>query len=107
MVQFQKDSAIYARLFSEIFLYLRLNGYDLPWHAVLVFRSRSVEPSPRERIPYEPLLASSYVTRIYLNELETTETTPLSLKIIRLVLAKRRQVFEQVISNTPWVKTQG
>src|SRR5689334_5236354 len=60
-VQFQKDPEFYARLFSEIFLYLRLNTPTKAWRAVVIFPRRSIEPTEIE--PYQVLLDSQLVTR--------------------------------------------
>ncbi len=76
-VQFQKDPKIYLRLFSEIFTYLRDNEPDLRWRAMVIFRSRSIEPTERQRESVQPFLDSPFVKRIYLNELEVSETTSL------------------------------
>ncbi|MFW6359774.1 MAG: Rpn family recombination-promoting nuclease/putative transposase [Chroococcales cyanobacterium] len=95
-VQFQKDPYIYARLFSEIFLYLRNNDPTLLWQAVIVFRSRSIEPNARERQPYLPLLESPLVQRIYLNELEITETSPLGVRLIKLIVTTQKQIPQDV-----------
>ncbi|MBD0387252.1 MAG: Rpn family recombination-promoting nuclease/putative transposase [Nostoc sp. C3-bin3] len=71
-VQFQKDNEFYARLFSEIFLYLRLYAPTTDWRTVVIFPRRSLEPTQVQ--PYRVLLESQLVTRLYLNELpEVTE----------------------------------
>lgn len=45
-VQFQKDEALYHRLFTESMMYLNRNQsqYD-DWYCVVIFPSRSLEPS--------------------------------------------------------------
>ena len=95
-VQFQKDVEIYSRLFSEVFLYLRKNGATLPWRAVVIFKSRGLEPSIEERDPYLPLLNSDRVTRIYLNEIEVPDSAPLSVKVIQLIVLAKNKVGERV-----------
>ncbi len=95
-VQFQKDIEIYARLFSEVFLYLRKNSATLPWRAVVIFKSRAIEPSAEEREPYLSLLNSDRVTRIYLNEIEVTESAPLSVQVIQLIVLAKNKVRDRV-----------
>lgn len=105
-VQFQKDSKIYLRLFSEIFTYLRDNDPDLRWRAMIIFKSRSIEPTERQRESVQPFLDSSLVKRIYLNELEVSETTPLGVQIVQLVVAKKKQFLERVTVLINRVKQQ-
>jgi len=94
-VQFQKDPSIYLRLFSEIFTYLRENQPDLRWRATIIFRSRSIEPTARQRESVQPLLDSDLVRCIYLNELEVSDATPLGIKIIQLIVVKKQQFLER------------
>ncbi|NET24371.1 MAG: DUF2887 domain-containing protein [Okeania sp. SIO1I7] len=105
-VQFQKDSKIYLRLFSEIFTYLRDNEPDLRWRAMIIFKSRSMEPTERQRESVQPLLDSPLVKRIYLNELEVSETTPLGVQIVQLVVARKKQFLERVTVLINRVKQQ-
>ncbi|MDJ0556758.1 MAG: Rpn family recombination-promoting nuclease/putative transposase [Microcoleaceae cyanobacterium MO_207.B10] len=105
-VQFQKDEKIYLRLFSEIFTYLRDNDPELHWCAMIIFKSRSFEPTEEQRKSVQPLLDSPLVKRIYLNELEVSETTPLGVQIIQLVVAKKKQVLERVTVLVNQVRQQ-
>ncbi len=57
--------------------YLRDNEPELRWRAMILFKSPSFEPTDRQRESLQPLLDSPLVKRIYLNELEVSETTPL------------------------------
>ena len=87
-VQFQKDPEFYARFFSEIFLYLRLYAPTKAWQGVVVFAKRSLEPT--EVVPYQVLLDSSQVTRLYLDELGTAEQS-LGIGIIKLVVETKKR----------------
>ncbi|BAZ50774.1 hypothetical protein NIES4103_33910 [Nostoc sp. NIES-4103] len=91
-VQFQKDTEFYARLFSEIFLYLRLNTPTKAWRAVVIFPRRSIEPTEIE--PYQVLLDSQLVTRLYLNELGNEAEQSLGVGIIKLVVESDKQTTE-------------
>ncbi len=90
-VQFQKDPKIYLRLFSEIFTYLRESEGELQWRAMVLFKSRSIEPTAKQRKSIQPLLDSPLVKVIYLNELTVNENSSLGVQIIGLVVAKKRQ----------------
>ncbi len=48
-VQFQKDEALYHRFFTESMMYLNRNQsqYD-DWYCVVIFPSRSLEPSDKK-----------------------------------------------------------
>jgi len=93
-VQFQKDSELYARFFSEIFLYLRLYAPTKAWRGVVVFARRSLEPTEIE--PYRVLLESEQVTRLYLNELGDVAERSLGVGIIKLVVETKRRTPELV-----------
>lgn len=88
-VQFQKDPEFYARFFSEIFLYLRLYAPTKPWQGVVVFAKRSLEPT--EVVPYQVLLDSSQVTRLYLDELGDAAEQSLGIGIIKLVVETKKR----------------
>ena len=105
-VQFQKDEKIYLRLFSEIFTYLRDNDPNLRWRAMIIFKSRSFEPTKRERESVQPFLDSPLVKRIYLNELEVSETTPLGIQIVQLVVEKKKQFLDRATVLINRVKQQ-
>jgi predicted transposase/invertase (TIGR01784 family) len=72
-VQFQKDEQLYERLFAELFLYLRQKrSRCIDWRAIVIYPSRGMEQS--ETRPYQMLLDSRNVIRVYLNELGEVET---------------------------------
>ncbi|MEH2212481.1 Rpn family recombination-promoting nuclease/putative transposase [Nostoc sp.] len=84
-VQFQLDSTFYRRFFAEIFLYLRQNESVNFWRAVVIYPQRSLDPN--DRLPYELLLDSSQVQRIYLDELDTRENS-LQVAIVKLIIER-------------------
>jgi predicted transposase/invertase (TIGR01784 family) len=88
-VQFQKDNEFYARLFSEIFLYLRLYAPTTDWRAVVIFPRRSLEQTQVQ--PYRVLLQSQLVTQLYLNELEEVTEHSLGVGIMKLVVVNKKQ----------------
>src|SRR5271166_5247409 len=65
-VQFQRVQTFYANLIAKVFSYLEENDPKQEWVAVAIFRSRKEEP--KHLGPYEDLLQSKRVKRIYLDE---------------------------------------
>jgi predicted transposase YdaD len=93
-VQLQKDETLYRRFFSEIFLFLRraeVNYED--WEGVLIYGSRSLEPSCSTW--YRSLLSSAQIYRIYLDELGDWRSLPLPLGIMLLTTASEEAAPEQ------------
>lgn len=87
-VQFQLDPDFYARLFAEIFLYLRQHRPGHPWRAVVIYPTRAMDPG--EHPHYRALLQSDEVLRVYLDEWAETRDT-LSQHLIAIVLAEPQQ----------------
>jgi predicted transposase/invertase (TIGR01784 family) len=83
-VQFQADPELYARLFAEVFLYLRQQRPVHPWHAVVLYPSRTLDSG--EQGHYQALLHGGQVTRIYLDEWAQPRRT-LGQQLIGVVLA--------------------
>src|ERR1700730_2734432 len=84
-VQFRSLATFYANLFAKVFCYLEENDPAQEWLAVAVFPSRNVEP--KNLAPYQDLLQSRRVRRIYLNEHLMPADPPLGLGILQLVSA--------------------
>ncbi len=85
--QFQTDERFYARLFAEIFLYLKQYP-TAKWQAVVIYPSRSVEQKSVE--PYADLLALERVKRVYLDELPESEST--AVELYELLIAPEEKV---------------
>ncbi len=83
-VQFQTDTEIYSRLFSEIFLYLRQNQPKNSWRGVVIFPSRSLDTADTNN--YSEFFTSQRVSRIYLDELGETASLPVGIATIKLVV---------------------
>lgn len=91
-VQFQSEPDFYARLFAEIFLYLRQHRPLHPWQAVVVYPTWATDPG--EHPHYQALLMSPQVKRIYLDEWSRTRHT-LTQHLMAVVLAEPQEaVFE-------------
>jgi predicted transposase/invertase (TIGR01784 family) len=93
-VQFQPLPSFYANLFAKVFCYLEENDPGQDWLAVAVFRSRTVEPKALG--PYEALLNSPRVRRIYLDEHPMPADPPVGLGLLQLVTAPVEQARELV-----------
>ncbi|NDJ20552.1 Rpn family recombination-promoting nuclease/putative transposase [Nostoc sp. B(2019)] len=83
-VQFQTDTEIYSRLFSEIFLYLHRNKPKNPWRGVVIYPTRSLDTANIDN--YSEFFTSQRVSRIYLDELGETATLPVGIATIKLVV---------------------
>jgi predicted transposase/invertase (TIGR01784 family) len=88
-VQFQPDEDLYYRLFAELFLYLRQYQPPHPWQVVVIYPHRGVERVTENQ--FQELLNLNRVTRIYLQELEETENTPLSISLVKLIIAQEKE----------------
>ena len=91
-VQFQPDPELYSRLFAEVFLYLRQHRPVHPWHAVVVYPSRRVDPG--ESLHYQALLDSGQVTRVYLEEWARPRQT-LMQQVMGVLLAEPQQAINE------------
>jgi predicted transposase/invertase (TIGR01784 family) len=93
-VQFQKDNLLYERLLSEIGIYTyrhRDRFYD--WRAIAIYPSRSVEQEQLAIV--REFIASGRITRIYLDELNSSEPLPIGLELMLLTtLEDERAVSE-------------
>ncbi|BAY13452.1 hypothetical protein NIES2098_66470 [Calothrix sp. NIES-2098] len=83
-VQFQPDQKFYSRLFTEIFLYLDKTQLTNNWRGVVVYPSRSIDVGETER--YIELLTSERVTRVYLDELDSTALLSIGIGTVKLVI---------------------
>ncbi len=88
--QFQTDEQFYARLFAEIFLYLKQYPTN-KWQAVVIYPSRSVEQ--KQIAPYADLLELNRFKRVYLDELPESEAT--EVQLFNLLIASEKTAGEQ------------
>ena len=91
-VQFQLDSELYSRLFAEVFLYLRHHQPVHPWHAVVIYPTRAVDPGPHPQ--YDLLLQSNHVTRVYLDEWAQPRQT-LMQRVMGVLLVEPHQALTE------------
>ena len=84
-VQFQRIPTFYANLFAKVFCYLDENDPRQEWVAVAIFASRKEEQ--KHLAPYEDLLQSPRVKRIYLDQHPVSEDPPVGLGMLQLLFA--------------------
>ena len=95
-VQFQRTPGFYANLFAKVFSYLEANDPVQEWMAIAIFPNRAAEP--KRRGPYEDLLASPRVRRIYLDKLSVAGQAPPGLTILQLASSTQNETVELVSS---------
>jgi predicted transposase/invertase (TIGR01784 family) len=93
-VQFRRSRKFYANLFAKVFSYLEANDPEQEWMAVALFANRRVEP--KRPGPYEDLLRSNRVRRIYLDELTISGRVPPGLTILQLAMSAQNKTVELV-----------
>ena len=106
-VQFQKDEQLYERVFAESFLYFYRNRDRFSdWQTVIIYPSRSTEQTKIH--PYEGLLNSDRVHRIYLSELGDIRQLPIWVALMVLTTvdetqapAEARYLLQRNISEQP------
>ncbi|MBC7883360.1 MAG: DUF2887 domain-containing protein [Anaerolineae bacterium] len=64
--QFQKDNAIYRRLFAQIAIYIHRKRFDGDWQAAILFARHSMDPG--FPINYQEFQASGKVKVFYLED---------------------------------------
>lgn len=92
--QFQPDETFYYRLFAEIFLYLYQYKVINNWQAIVVYPRRSIESE--QPIPYQFLLNSDRIRRVYLDELEANQS--LGVGIVQLVVENNKKAPAKAIN---------
>ncbi|WP_448562382.1 Rpn family recombination-promoting nuclease/putative transposase [Trichothermofontia sp.] len=89
-VQFQRDNRFYERLFSESLLCFYQNRDQFSdWIVIVIYPSRKVEQP--DLAPFQVLLDSRHVHRIYLDELGPIAALPIGLALMVLTTLKETQ----------------
>ena len=92
-VQYQKDTKIYARLISELALYLYQKAPSHNWRAVVIFPDETSDPGESEH--YRELFTSGRIQRVYLNHLPN-HAQGLGVQLIQLIEIDETCVAEQL-----------
>jgi len=93
-VQFQRDEALYERLFGESFLYFYRNRDRFSdWQAVVIYPSHTTEQQNSH--PYRALLNSNQVHRIYLDRLGDIQSLPIGIALMVLTTLSEQEAPRQ------------
>lgn len=93
-VQFQKDELLYERVFAESYLYFYRNRARFSnFQVVIIYPSRNLEQS--DILPYENLLNSSQINRIYLDELGDIRQLPVWVALMVLTTLEDEQATQE------------
>lgn len=93
-VQFQPDEKLYYRLCSELFLFLRQYAPPHPWRVVVIYPRRSIER--KQDMHFQDMLHLPQVQRLYLDEIETSESSSLGVNLIKLIIPPETNAINQV-----------
>lgn len=112
-VQFQKDERLYERVFAESLLYFYRNRQRFSnWVAVIIYPNRNTEQN--DTTPYDNLLNSDQVYRVYLEELGNIRDLPLEIAVMLLTTVEEKQapqearyLLQRIQEETPPASTQG
>ena len=89
-VQFQKDEQLYERVVAESLLYFYRNRSRFnDWQVVIIYPSRRTEQSQWH--PYQELLDSHRVYRVYLDELGEIRALPVWMALMLLTIVAEDQ----------------
>ena len=103
-VQFQKDPEFYWRFFTEIFLYLNQYKPLRPWYAIVIWAKESFDDGLP--LPYQQLLVSQHIQRIYLDRITPQTSNSLGLQIVQFIITPEPQATQQVPSLLKRAKQQ-
>lgn len=101
--QFQKDNAIYRRLFAQIAIYFRRKRFDGDWQAAILFARRSMDPG--FPLSYEEFQASGKVQIFYLENYQENQGS-LAFQVLALLTIPKRSLKVKVEELLPRLKTE-
>ncbi len=85
-VQFQTDTSLYGRCFSELCLWLYRQECQRPWRLLVIFPRRAIEEPPP--VCFEPFLQIPWVQRVYLEDLADQPTVTPGRQLLQLIMAE-------------------
>ncbi len=88
-VMFHKKENVYANLFAKVFLRLEQDPAR-DWRAVIFFESKNMLPSAEA--PYDSLIQSERVKRIFLKTLPESSASGFGLTILKMVTKSRPDI---------------
>ncbi len=101
--QFQKDNAIYRRLFAQIAIYFRRKRFDGYWQAAILFARRSMDPG--FPLSYQEFQASGKVQIFYLEDFQENQGS-LAFQVLALLTIPKRSLKLKVEGLLPRLKTE-
>jgi predicted transposase/invertase (TIGR01784 family) len=101
--QFQKDNAIYRRLFAQIAIYFRRKRFDGDWQAAILFARRSMDPG--FPLSYQEFQASGKVQVFYLEDYQENQGS-LAFQVLALLTIPKRSLKIKVEELLPRLKTE-
>jgi predicted transposase/invertase (TIGR01784 family) len=116
-VQQARDNLLYERLLAEISIFAYRDRESFKdWRAVVIYPSRDIEQERLEIV--QEFLASSRITRIYLDELGSIEDLPWGLALMALtilpsdeMLAKAKEMLQRRLpleeTTSPEISSEG
>ncbi|HYQ90963.1 MAG TPA: Rpn family recombination-promoting nuclease/putative transposase [Candidatus Competibacteraceae bacterium] len=85
-VQFQTDTNLYGRCFSELCLWLYRQQCQRPWRLLVIFPHRAIEEPPP--VCFEPFLQLLWVQRVYLEDLTKQPAVTPGRQLLQLIMAE-------------------
>lgn len=92
--QFKKENDFYARLFGEIFLYLRQYRPLNNWRAVVLFPRETADPGVHQH--YQEFFVSGRLQRLYLKRLPKKHLEKFPLSLFQIILDSEQNVASTV-----------
>lgn len=101
--QWYSSDKVYANLMSKIGRFLEHGDPSQMWVAVVIYPTRSLEQKNLE--PYECLLKSDQLVRVYLDELPPAPSDGIELGILKMIAARPEQALREARNLVPRVRS--
>ena len=88
--QMQREEGFHSRLFSEIFLYIKLKQPLARWHTVVLFPTRAEDPGLSAHFAE----LSGRLSVFYLDDLEQMPKSSIGLEILKLIMESTEKARE-------------
>ncbi|MEB3210148.1 MAG: Rpn family recombination-promoting nuclease/putative transposase [Leptolyngbyaceae bacterium] len=92
-VQFQLDEQLYARLLSEVTIFLRQNPEVEQWAIFVIYGDRTC--APKDARAHAPFLRMPEIQLVYLDELPEQDDESIEMGLIRLIVEPSQTAVEQ------------
>jgi len=98
-VQYYQSDKVYANILSKIGRFLEHGDPDQNWVAVVIYPHRAMEQKNLK--PYQCLVESNQLLRIYLDELPPAPPDQFELGVLELIAAKPEAALEKARAMVP------